>query len=188
MSKPRKVKQEIKCATQQVIVSRTDTEGNIVYCNPTFLEVNGFKSTQVIHQTHSIIRHPDMPKSIFRIIWSIIEQGLPIQALLKNKTNDGKYYWTLVNWKVQKDKNNKIISYVAYGKQAPNAAIKSISPLYQALLIIEEEHDIDCALEYLHAYLEEEGLSYSQYMEKLTKHRELKCLCDFVRHSLSLTR
>lgn len=184
MSKINNVKNEIRCATQQVIVSRTDLEGNIIYYNPTFAEVNGFKGSSLIHKPHSIIRHPDMPKTIFRIIWSIIQQGLPIQAVVKNKTNDGKYYWTLINWKVQKDKEHNIISYVAYGKQAPDHVIKVIEPLYKMMLDIEENYDIDTALEYLHAHLEEKGLNYSQYMDKLTKHREFRCLCDFVKHAI----
>jgi len=188
MSRKNKVNKEIKCSTQQVLISRTDLKGNLIYYNPTFLEVNGFTGSSLINKPHSILRHPDMPKTIFRIIWSIIEQGLPIQALIKNKTNDGKYYWALMNWKAQKDKNNKVISYVAYGRQAPNAAVKSIEPLYKAMLDIEKENDIESALEYLHSYLEEEGLSYSQYMKKLTKHRELKCLCDFIKYSLSITK
>ena len=184
MKKRKKEKSEIRCATQQVLISRTDLEGNLIYYNPTFLEINGYKGVSLIHKPHNILRHPDMPKTIFRIIWSIIEQGLPIQALIKNKTNDGKYYWALINWKVQKDKRNKIISYVAYARQAPNAAIKKIEPLYNEMLKIEKEHDIDSALAYLHGYLDEEELTYSQYMKKLTKHRELKCLCDFVKHAL----
>lgn len=184
MSKMNTVNNEIRCAAQQVIISRTDLKGNIIYYNPTFAEVNGFEGSSLIHKPHNIIRHPDMPKTIFQIIWSIIEQGLPIQAVIKNKTNDGHYYWTLMNWKVQKDRDNNIISYVAYGKQAPDHVIKAIEPLYKMMLEIEKEHDIDAALNFLHSHLEEEGLTYSQYMEKLTKHREFRCLCDFVKHAI----
>lgn len=188
MSKTHNIKNEIRCATQQIIISRTDLEGNIIYHNPTFSEVNGFEGSSVIHKPHSIIRHPDMPKTIFRIVWSIIQQGLPIQAIIKNKTNDGKYYWTLINWKAQKDRDNKIISYVAYGKQAPDYAIKAVEPIYKMMLDIEKEHDIDTALNFLHAHLAEEGMTYSQYMEKLTKNRKFRCLCDFIKHSILLKR
>ena len=181
MGKLKKVNHEIKCATQQVIVSRTDTEGNIVYCNPTFLEVNNFKSSELIKQPHSIIRHPDMPQTIFRVIWSIIEQGLPIQAVLKNQTNNGEYYWTLITIKPQTDRDNKVISYVAYGKQAPDAVIKKIEPLYKILSEIEYEVDIDAAVQYLESHLKEEGMNYSQYMKHLTKNREFRCLCDFIK-------
>jgi len=184
MGKLLKVKNEIKCATQQVIVSRTDTDGNIVYCNPTFLEVNSLKSSEVIKKPHNIVRHPDMPKSIFRIIWSIIEQGFPIQAVIKNKTHDGFYYWTLMTIKPQKDRDNKIISYVAYGKQAPDAVIKEIEPLYKIMKEIEEELDIQSAIEYLESHLKEEGMTYAQYMKHLTKNREFRCLCDFIKHAI----
>jgi len=173
---------EIRCATQEVIITRTDLNGNIIYHNPTFSKVNGFKGASVIHKPHNIVRHPDMPKAIFRIIWSIIKQGLPIQALIKNKTNDGHYYWSLINWKVQKDRDNRIISYVAYAKQAPTHTIKSLEPVYNMMLQIEKEHDIESSLEYFHSFLNEEGLTYREYMEKLNKNREFKCLCDFIKY------
>lgn len=184
MAKLRKINYEIKCATQQVIVSRTDTEGNIVYCNPTFLEVNNFKSSEIIRQPHSIVRHPDMPKSIFHLIWSIIEQGYPIQAVLKNQTNTGEYYWTLTSIKPQKDRDNNIISYVAHGRQAPDAVINKISILYRILSDIEYEHGLEAAIDYLEAHLKEERMTYAQYMKHLTKNREFKCLCDFIKHSI----
>jgi len=177
-------KEEIKCNTQEVIVSRTDLKGDIIYANQTFVKINGFKGSSFIHKPHNIIRHPDMPKTIFKIIWSIIEQGLPIQAIIKNKTNDNHYYWTVINWKVQKDRDNNIISYVAYGKQAPDHAIKVIEPLYKMMLEIEKEHNMEASLEYLHAYLDEENVTYREFMERLTKHREFRCLCDFIKHAI----
>ncbi len=173
---------EVRCATQEIIITRTDLKGNIIYHNPTFSKINGFEGASVIHKSHSIVRHPDMPKAIFRIIWSIIEQGLPIQALLKNRTNDGHYYWTLINWKVQKNRDNQTISYVAYSRQAPDKVIKEIAPIYTMMLAIEKEHDIDSSLEYFRSFLDEKGLSYREYMEKLTKNREFRCLCDFIKH------
>ncbi|CAA6816094.1 MAG: Methyl-accepting chemotaxis protein [uncultured Sulfurovum sp.] len=184
MSKLLKVNHEIKCATQQVIVSRTDTEGNIVYCNPTFLEINDFRSAEVIRQPHSIVRHPDMPKTIFRVIWSIIEQGMPIQAVIKNQTNTGEYYWTLSTIKAQKDRNNEIISYVAHGKQAPDKVIEEIQALYRVLSEIEHEVSIDSALGFLESYLQEKEMTYAQYMKHLTKNREFRCLCDFIKHAV----
>ena len=181
MSNLKRIK-EVRCSTQEIIITRTDLEGNIIYCNPIFAKVNGFHGAEMIHKPHSIVRHPDMPKSIFRIIWSIIEQGLPIQAIIKNKTNDGHYYWTLIDFGVQKNRDNKVIAYVAHGRQAPDYAIKAVKSLYETMLKIEEEHDIDSALEFLHSFLEEENLTYKEYMDKLTKNREFRCLCDFIKH------
>jgi PAS domain S-box-containing protein len=173
---------EVRCRTQEVIISRTDLEGNIIYHNPTFAKINGFKGASVIHKSHNIVRHPDMPKAIFKIIWSIIQQGLPIQAILKNRTNDGHYYWTLVNWKIQRNRDHETISYVAYGRQAPSHAIKAIEPIYKMMLEIEKKHGVNASLEYLHAFLDEEGVTYREYMERLTKNREFRCLCDFIKY------
>ena len=68
---------EIKCAYQEVIVSRTDTKGNIIYYNSTFAKVNGFKGASVINQPHNIIRHPDMPKIVFKLLWERIQTEQP---------------------------------------------------------------------------------------------------------------
>ena len=179
-----KVEYEIKCAYQEVIVSRTDTEGNIIYYNSTFSKVNGFKGASVINQPHNIIRHPDMPKTIFDIIWKVISNGLPIQAVIKNRTKDNKYYWTIIEWRPQKDNNDKIISFVAEGKQAPEKIIEIIEPLYDMLYDIEEEHGMDSAIIFLRSYLDEKGMTYSQYLNHLTKHRGMRCLCEFVRHNI----
>jgi hypothetical protein len=178
------IQDEIKCAYQEVIISRTDTKGNIIYCNSTFKKVNALKGASAINQPHNIIRHPDMPQVIFHIIWKTISRGLPIQAILKNKTKDNRYYWTMIDFKPQKDMNNKIVSYIAHGKQAPQKVIDTIEPLYIMLKDIEKEHGVESALTYLHSYLDEQGMTYSQYLNHLTKHRGLKCLCEFIRHKI----
>jgi len=179
-----RTKPEIKCAYQEVIISRTDIEGNIIYCNSTFSKINGFKGASVINQPHNIIRHPEMPKTIFDIVWKVISNGLPIQAIIKNRTKDNKYYWTMLDWRPQRDNNNNVISFIAEGKQAPQKIIDIIEPLYKMLYDIEKEHGEESALLYLRSYLDEKGMTYSQYLEYLTKHRGMKCLCEFVRHSI----
>jgi len=184
MSKTNNIKNEIKCAYQEVIISRTDTKGNIIYCNSTFKKVNAFDGASAINKPHSIVRHPDMPQVIFEIIWKTISRGLPIQAIIKNKTKDNRYYWTMIDFKPQKDMNNKIVSYMAHGKQAPQKVIDIIEPLYIMLKDIEKEHGVESALTYLHSYLDEQGMTYSQYLNYLTKHRGLKCLCEFIRHRI----
>ncbi len=67
---------EIKCAYQEIVISRTDTKGNIIYCNSTFARINGFKGALAINQSETITRHPDMPEIIFDIIWKTILKGL----------------------------------------------------------------------------------------------------------------
>ena len=184
MSKINRKNHEIKCAYQEITVSRTDVEGKIIYCNTTFSKVNGFRGASAINKSLDIIRHPDMPKTIHDIIWKVISKGLPIQAVIKNKTNDNKYYWSMIEWRPQRDNDGNVISYVAEGKQAPEQVIKIMEPLYEILYDIEREHGEESALIYLRSYLDEKGMTYSQYLKYLTKHRSMKCLCEFIRHSI----
>ena len=178
------VNYEIKCAYQEVVISRTDKDGKIIYCNSTFMKINGFQGASIINQEESIIHHPEMPQTIFDIIWKTLEKGLPIQAVIKNKTNDDKYYWSMVDWEPQKDNNNNIISYVSHGKQAPEQVIEIIEPLYDMMYDIEKEHGMESALTYLHSFLDEHKMTYSEYLHHLSKNRGFKCLCEFVRHSI----
>jgi len=175
---------EIKCAYQEIIIKRVNLEGNIIYCNSTFMRVNGFKGASVIHQPETITHHPDTPQTIFSIIHQTLQKGLPIQAIIKNKTQDQKYYWSIVEWKPQKDYNNQIISYVSYAKQAPEQIINIMEPLYEMMRDIEERHGQQSALDYLHAYLDEQKMTYGQYLYHLTKNRGLQCLCEFIRHNI----
>ncbi len=183
--KKHNINYEIKCAYQEIVISRIDTKGNIIYCNSTFTRINGFKGASAINQHESIIRHPDMPEIIFDIISrTISKKGLPIQTILKNKTKDNRYYWSIVEWKPQKNNNNEIISYIIEGKQAPLQIIKIIEPLYIMLKDIEKQHGKDSALKYLHSYLDEKNMTYSQYLHYLTKNRRFKCLCEFIRYKI----
>ena len=175
---------EIRCAYQEVVISRTDINGNIIYCNSTFSKINGFKGAAVINQHESITQHPDTPKTIFNIIQKTLQNGYPIQAIIKNKTLDNKYYWSMVEWKPQNDQDNNLISYIAYGKQAPDQIVNIIEPLYKMMREIEEEHGMESALTYLHSFLDEKKMTYSQYLYHLTKNRRFKCLCEFIRHTI----
>ena len=175
---------QVRCTSQEIIIARTNTKGKIIYYNPTFSKIHGIEGGELIHESEELFRHPDMPKAIFKIVSSILEQGLSIQAVVKNKTLDGKYYWSLVSWEAQRDVDDEIISFVMRGKQAPDKVINIMEPLYKIMTNIEEEHGIESSLAFLHAHLDEEKVTYSQYMNTLTKNREFRCLCDFVTHSI----
>ncbi len=175
---------EIKCAYQEVVISRSDTQGNIIYCNSTFVRINGLKGASAIHRPERDFYHPDTPQTILEIIQKTLQSGFPIQAIIKNQTRDHKYYWSMVEYKPQKDQSNQLISYVAYGKQAPEQIIEIMEPLYKMMREIEELHGTQSALVYLHGYLDEQKMTYSQYLHHLTKNRGFKCLCEFIRHSI----
>ncbi len=79
------------------IVSTTDLQGNITYCNETFVRISGFNRDELIGAPQNILRHPDMPREAFRDLWTTIRAGQPWSAIVKNRRCDGDHYWVRAN-------------------------------------------------------------------------------------------
>jgi aerotaxis receptor len=79
------------------LVSVTDAQGRITYCNDAFVSVSGFSREELMGQPHNLVRHPDMPPEAFRDMWATLEEGLPWTALVKNRRKDGDHYWVRAN-------------------------------------------------------------------------------------------
>ena len=79
------------------LVSTTDLQSRITYCNPAFIAVSGYDKEELIGQTHNIVRHPDMPAEAFRDMWETLKSGQPWSALVKNRRKNGDHYWVLAN-------------------------------------------------------------------------------------------
>ncbi len=81
----------------ETLVSVTDPQGRIVYCNAAFVMASGFTRDELMGQPHNLVRHPDMPSEAFRDMWSTIEAGLPWTAVVKNRRKEGHHYWVRAN-------------------------------------------------------------------------------------------
>ncbi len=159
---------EIILNPKHYIVSKTDTKGNITYANDYFIEISGYSHEELIGKPHNIIRHPDMPRVLFKLMWQKITTGQNIMAIVKNQTKDGNYYWVVTDFEAKKNKlTNEIISYTAFRKAAPKDAINKITPIYKKLLELEKLGDMKSSEEYLLWYLEKENLNYDQFINKL---------------------
>ena len=77
----------------ELIVSRTDLKGNITYANETFALISGYTKDELIGKPHNIVRHPDMPKSIFKELWKDLETKGSWNGFVKNKRKDEGFYW-----------------------------------------------------------------------------------------------
>jgi aerotaxis receptor len=89
--------QEYPFPPGSTLVSTTDLQGRILYCNPAFVEVSGYTREELLGQPHNMIRHPDMPAEAFRDMWATIASGQPWSALVKNRRKDGHHYWVMAN-------------------------------------------------------------------------------------------
>jgi PAS domain S-box-containing protein len=165
---------EIKLSNIKPILSRTDLTGKIQYINPYFSEVSGYTEDELIGAPHNIIRHPDMPKVIFKLMWDRLKNNQNILALVKNMTKNGDYYWVTTLFETKYNPFDKTPeSYLALRKAAPKNAVVAIEPLYRELIIIESRGGIEASEEFLMNMLREKDISYDEFMEDLVQYKGL---------------
>ena len=172
MKKPIPTDKEIKLDPKRYIVSETDEKGIITYCNDYFVKISGYSREELIGQPHSIVRHPDMPKVIFKLLWETIKSGQNINAVVKNLAKDGSYYWIFTEFEIRKDTDSgEIIGYHASRKAVSKHIIEIISELYGKLLEIEKVDSIEASERELIALLREKGkdMKLSNLMENIHK-------------------
>jgi len=151
------------------LVSKTDTKGHITYCNQPFLQIVGAQESDLLGQPHRIIRHPDMPKIIFKYLWEKIARQEEIFAYIKNLSFDGGYYWVYANVTASTDSNRRIIGYYSIRRKANPKALDIIKPLYEKLLALEKTGGIDASSEYLTHYLHDKGVDYDAFSNALQR-------------------
>lgn len=98
---------------QNVIASKTDLKGNISYVSEAFCEISGYTRKELMGKSHSIVRHPDMPDSLFKELWESITALKTFKAEIKNRKKDGRYYWVDVTISPILDEFNNVVGYAA---------------------------------------------------------------------------
>jgi len=163
---------EIILSKGETVISRTDIDGNFLYYNNIFSKISGYEKNELLYLSHAILRHIDMPKSIFFIIWKSLLAGQNTSAIIKNLTKDGNFYWLFTKFIVQKDNHNNILSFLIQGTQATKGSILKIEPLYKELINYERERDVNSAIRELHSFLNRENIAtYNDYVHNITKEK-----------------
>ena len=121
----------------EFIVSKTDTAGRITYANRVFMEIALYPEDRLLGVQHNIIRHPDMPRGVFRFLWNTIETGQEFFGFVKNLCADGRYYWVFANVTADYDEQGKLTGYLSVRRKPPQKAIDAVTPIYAAMLDIE---------------------------------------------------
>ena len=84
---------ETQVPENELIISRTDLKGNITYANENFCQISGYEESELIGKYHNIVRHPDMPKSVFADLWETISNKKQWRGVVKNLRKDKGFYW-----------------------------------------------------------------------------------------------
>ena len=170
MNNPTPKNEEIVLDPKRYIVSETDEKGKITFVNDYFIEVSGYSEDELLGKAHNIVRHPDMPKVVFKLLWETISQGKNINAVVKNLAKDGRCYWIFTEFESRLDTDTgKIIGYHAARKSISKHVLEIIASLYTELLKIEKKEDVEASEKYLIAFLKEKGddIEFANIMEEI---------------------
>ena len=132
---------EVFFPASELIVSKTDLKGRLTYVNGLFCQIAGYRESELIGQPHSIIRHPDMPRSVFRLLWDTIEDRREIFAFVKNFARNGDHYWVFAHVTPSFDISGAVVGYHS-NRRVPDRGMleTTIMPLYAEVLKIERSH------------------------------------------------
>lgn len=163
---------ERRMAKDELIVSKTDLKGNITYANDTFYKMAALTEEQAIGAPHSIIRHPDMPRCVFKFLWDRISTGIETFAYVINYAANGDYYWVFAHVTPTYDLSGKLIGYHSNRRAPDEKAIAAIKPIYAQLLQIEKSHNnakdgMAASMAALVKTLEDANIDYDRFVFSL---------------------
>lgn len=148
------------------IVSTTDLKGRITYGNRIFIEFSGYSEDELIGTQHNVIRHPDMPRAVFQLLWDKIQAREECFAYVKNMSKDGGFYWVFANVTPIYDAQGDVTGYLSVRRKPKHSGIQVVSGLYAAMLAEEKKvgaaNAITASTKLLLDVLNEKGLSYDE--------------------------
>lgn len=157
----------------EIIVSKTDLTGHITYANEVFARYAGYSEAQLIGAPHSIVRHPAMPRCVFKLLWDTLAAGREIFAYVINLAANGDHYWVFAHVTPSLDENGAIVGYHSM-RRAPRREVVTgtIEPIYAGLLAEEARHrdrkaGMDASTRMFEAMLAEKGQTYDQLVLSL---------------------
>ena len=157
--RPTNIEKTLK--NEDFIVSKTDLEGRITYCNRIFMELSGYSERELLGSQHNIVRHPDMPRVIFHMLWDSLKQGREFFGYIKNLCKDGGYYWVFANLTPTFDTMGNVVGYYSVRRHPEQAGLEVIEPLYREMLSMEQRSDTRQAVEMSRAILDQRLSAYS---------------------------
>ena len=149
------------------IVSKTDTRGKIIYCNEIFASMSGYPPADLIGANHNLIRHLDMPKIAFKLVWDLIQKKDEFFGFVKNLSADGSYYWVFAYITADLDRNGNITSYTSVRRKMPQSAIDIITPIYKQMVDAERSGGMEASKKLLEDLLEKHNLGYREFIINL---------------------
>jgi aerotaxis receptor len=118
---------------QQRLISTTDCSGMITYCNDAFVDISGFDREELLNSPHNLVRHPDVPCSVFEHMWQTLKKGQPWMGIIKNRCKNGDHYWVNAYVTPMVDGNGTVVGYESVRTKPSADHIRRATQLYARL-------------------------------------------------------
>jgi PAS domain S-box-containing protein len=157
----------------ELIVSKTDPRGVITYANDVFLRVSALPEAEAVGSPHNLIRHPDMPRAVFKLLWDTLEQRREIFAYVLNLAADGAHYWVFAHVTPSYDRAGRLLGYHSNRRRPSQSSITTIRDVYGRLLVEERRHSrtpdaVAAGVAALSRMLDERGVTYDEMVWQIT--------------------
>jgi len=154
----------------EIIVSKTDLKGHITYANDVFLRLADMTEKEALGAPHSVIRHPHMPRCVFKLLWDTVQEGKEIFAYVVNRSANGDHYWVLAHVTPSFDGSGNVTGYHS-NRRVPerNIVDNVIAPLYKDLLAEEQRHanrkdGLEASFGNVVNLLQDKGVNYDEFV------------------------
>lgn len=162
---------EVQLEADELIITKTDSTGHITYANRVFMQLAGYPESALLGQPHNLIRHPDMPRGVYRLMWKTLQAGREFFGVVKNYTSSGNYYWVLANVTPDYDSQRKLQGYFSVRRPPGRHAVDTVIPIYARMCQLESTLNKasapDASMEWLLSELQKQGHSYDSFVLSL---------------------
>ncbi|MBI4938789.1 MAG: PAS domain-containing protein [Nitrosomonadales bacterium] len=160
--------QEVILDDGDIIVSKTDLKGRITYANRVFMRIANYPEKGLLHQQHNIVRHPDMPRGAFKLLWDTIGAKQEFFAYVKNMTSEGHFYWVFANVTPDMDERGQVVGYFSVRRKPKPSAVAAIQPIYREMLEAERQAGpakaVEVSVALLTGKLKSLGTTYDRFI------------------------
>ncbi len=157
---------------EELIVSKTDLKGRITYANDVFIRMAKYSYKELMGAPHSLIRHPDMPRCVFKLLWDTLGSRQEIFAYVVNPAKDGSHYWVFAHVTPTLDERGNIVGYHSNRRKPEPAQLDRIRPIYKALCAEEARHanakdGMRASFDMMVGLLKQQGVGYDEFVLSL---------------------
>jgi len=166
-------------ADNEIIVSKTDLRGIITYVNDVFVRVSGYSERRLIGAPHNIIRHPAMPRCVFKLLWDTLHEEKEIFAYVLNLARDGYGYWVFAHVTPSYDLQGQLVGYHSNRRVPYPDALPRVKELYSTLLAEEAKYPnhrdaAEAGFNLMLELLASQKVDYDQFVFSLSRHTRLE--------------